>query len=167
MFCNGEVVYRPDPNNDEGMIRLRISDLAHPLEGTFDLSTCGDTGKYLSISTGYRKEKIAENANKVEIWFACRKFIGQELKEGRAQQFAGIFSKWKPGAPVGIFWTWGNDDSLGWFDYLTNCSNLTLTSKNLYENWFAGVMGGRAGTEGWLVGFAPTKNFMFILNNQN
>jgi len=141
MFCNGELIFRPTLGSDEGMIRLKICDLANPIEDTFNLFLCGDVGNYLSISTGYRKEKIAENENKVEIWFAPREFIKQELKEGRAQQFAGIFPNWKPEAQVGIFWTWANDDNLNWFDYLTSKDNLSLMSKNLYENC-GGALGG-------------------------
>jgi hypothetical protein len=135
-FCNGELVFRPNPGSDVGMIRLKISDLANPLEDTIKFpAECGDAGKFLIILTGYRKGIIKENANKVEMWFAPREFIKQELKGGRAQQFKDIFPSWKPNAQVGIFWTWANDDNLNWFDYLACSDNLTLSSKNLYENW--------------------------------
>ena len=141
MFCNGELVFRPNSPSDEGIIRLKISDLANPLEGTFDLSKCGDAGMHLSISTGYRKGKIAENEDKVEIWFAPREFIKQELKAKRAQQFADIFPNWKPNAPTGIFWTWANDTNLNCYDYLTNMDNLLLISENLCKNWGAAHLG--------------------------
>lgn len=172
-FCNGTLLYRPNPDSDEGMITLKVSDLANSLEGTFDLSGCGDTGQYLSISTGYRKGKIAENANKVEIWLAPRKFIEQELKAGRAQQFARMFMNWKPDAQVGIFWTWGNHGAnlLNLFDHLTDQDNLSLCSKNLYE-WGVGGVGVVARwASAWgvvcLEGVHDSKNFMLILNNQN
>src|SRR5690349_6352656 len=53
MFLNGILVYRPCKDND-GIVVLRIAELDNALEGTFDLSGCGDTQNYLSISTGYR-----------------------------------------------------------------------------------------------------------------
>jgi len=116
-----------------------------------------------------RISRERENANKVEIWIACRKFIEQELKEGRATQFKDIFPNWKPTAHVGVFWTWGNDDNLNWFDYLVDADNLTLSSKNLYENWgyVRTCRGGDHGTIPHATAAAATKNFMFILNNQN
>ncbi|WP_032113621.1 hypothetical protein [Candidatus Paracaedibacter symbiosus] len=60
-FLKGVLVYRPQKGSEVGMITMRISELGNPLEGTFDLSQCGNVGKYLSISTGYRKGKKQEN----------------------------------------------------------------------------------------------------------
>ena len=51
-FVSGKLIYKPDPNSDEGKVELRIADLEDPLNGTFDLSRCGNTGEYLNISTG-------------------------------------------------------------------------------------------------------------------
>ena len=117
------------------MITLPIRDLTNPLEGTFDLSRCYDTGKYVSISTGYRKEKRPENARKVEIWFAPRFLIEKELKT-TAKHFEPIYGNWKEQAEVGIFWTGG------WWaageydmDYLTTENMDNLSEINLYENW--------------------------------
>ena len=93
-FLNGKLIYKPDPNSDEGKVELRIADLEDPLNGTFDLSRCGDTGKYLSIATGYRKGKKPENASKVEIWFAPRFLIEKELN-GAAAHFKPIMGNWK------------------------------------------------------------------------
>lgn len=67
-FLGGKLIYT-DPSS-KAKKELPIRALANPLEGTFDLSGCGDTGTYLSISTGYRKAQKAENASKVEIWLA-------------------------------------------------------------------------------------------------
>jgi len=78
-FLNGKLIYRPYPNSDKGKVELRIADLEYPLNGTFDLSRCGDMGKYLSISTGYRKGKQSENKDKIEIWIAPRFLIEKEL----------------------------------------------------------------------------------------
>jgi len=134
-FLNGKLIYKPDPNSDEGKVELRIADLEDPLNGTFDLSRCGDTGEYLSISTGYRKEKKQENFNKVEIWLAPRFLIEKELN-GTAAHFKPIMGNWKQEAPVGLFWTHGNwavDDRD--MDYLVTESMDDLSKINLYENW--------------------------------
>jgi len=133
-FLNGKLIYKPDPNSDEGKVELRIADLEDPLNGTFDLSLCGDTGKYLIISTGYRKSKKPENARKAEIWFAPRFLIEKNLG-GTAVHFMPIMGNWKQEAPVGMFWTWG-----GWaaddhdMDYLATENMDNLSKINLYEN---------------------------------
>ena len=132
-FLNGKLIYRPDPDSDEGKVELRIADLADPLDGTFDLSRCGDTSKYLSISTGYRKGKKPENKDKVEIWFAPRFLIEKELN-GTAANFEPIMAKWKQEAPMGIFWTWWKDD-LKYYDYLTTAPIDDVSKKDLFANW--------------------------------
>jgi hypothetical protein len=134
-FLNGKLIYRPTEGSDEGMIELKVSGLWNPLEGTFNLSQCGDTGLYLSISTGYRKVKKAENADKVEIWFAPRFLVEKEINS-TVGHFKGIFpSKWNDNASVGMLWTWGGWDNLGWYDYLTSESADNLSKINLFENW--------------------------------
>ena len=134
-FLNGVLIYRLQEGSDVGRIDLRISDLLNPLEGTFDLSQCGDTGQYLSISTGYRKGKRLENASKVEIWFAPRFLIEKELTT-TAAHFQAIYGNWNESAAVGMFWTWGNwaaaDDDM---DYLTTENMDNLSKIDLYENW--------------------------------
>jgi len=133
-FLNGALIYRPDPKSDAGKITLPIRNLTNPLEGTFDLLWCGDTGKYLSISTGYRKGKNPANAGKLEIWFAPRFLIEKDLNT-TAQGFKDIFpAKWPTSAEVGIFLTWGNwaaDDTD--CDYLTTKNMDNLSKIDLYE----------------------------------
>ena len=134
-FSMGKLIYKPDPKSDKGRIEFPISALANPLEGTFDLSQCGDSGKYLSISTGYRKGKKAENASKLEIWFAPRFLIERNLGK-TAAHFKTIMSSWSDTtAPVGIFWTWGGWDDLAYYDYLTSGSMDSFSDNNLYEKW--------------------------------
>ena len=150
-FLNGKLIYRPNPGSDEGKVELRIADLADPLEGTFDLSRCGDMEKHLSISTGYRKGKRLENARKVEIWFAPRFLIEKELNDA-ASHFAPIMRNWKQEALVGIFWTWGGWDHLADYDYLTTETMDDLSKINLYENGkkAACSVGGRSWVDvGW------------------
>lgn len=135
-FLNGVLIYRPDGETDTGRINLPIASLLNPLVGTFDLSQCGDTGNYLSISTGYRKEKKAKNANKVEIWFTPRFLVEKEL-QGPAAHFKEIFpAHWPDTAPVGIIWSWGGWDNLSNnFDFLTTKSMEDVRKKSLLENW--------------------------------
>jgi hypothetical protein len=134
-FLNGKLIYKPDPESDEGKVELRIADLEDPLNGTFDLSRCGDAGKDLSITTGYRRGKKPENSSKVEIWFAPRFLVKGELNT-TSKHFKRIFHKWKETAEVGMFWTWGGravDDPD--MDYLVSENIDNLSKINLYENW--------------------------------
>lgn len=133
-FLNGKLIYRPNVNSDEGKIEMCIVDLVNPLESEFDLSGCGDAGQYLSINTGYRKGKIAANANKLEIWFVPKFLVEKELNT-TAGHFRGIMSKWT--APIGIFWTWGGWDKMEWYDYMVTKTPNELSQKNLYENWIS------------------------------
>ena len=131
---NGKLIFRPNPNSDDGKIELLISGFKHPL-GTFDLSKCGDTGKYLSISTGYRKGMIPSNSNKVEIWLAPRFLIERE-RNTTAGHFEPIMENWDTEkAPVAIFFTWGGWNKLDWYDYLASSTTDELSKINLFENW--------------------------------
>jgi V8-like Glu-specific endopeptidase len=131
-FLKGVLIYRPYPNSNVGRIDLPIKALGNPLEGTFDLSKCGNAGQYLSISTGYRKRKKPENASKVEIWIVPRFLIEKELTT-TARHFWDIYGKWNDRASVGIFWTWGGWDDLTWHSYLTDQSIDDLPNNNLFK----------------------------------
>ena len=135
-FFKGELIYRPKGiNKTEGEIRLRIADLKNPLEGTFDLSQCGDAGNYLSINTGYRKGKKQENANnanKVEIWLTPR-FLVEKEQSGSAKHLQPIMSKWSKDISVGVLYTWGGWDDMSYFDYNIITSDDLMSKKNLYE----------------------------------
>lgn len=134
-FLNGKLIYRPNGEINDGKIELKISDLWNPLKGTFNLSPCGNTDQYLSISTGYRKEKKPENANKLEIWLTPRFLVKKEL-DTTAGHLQAIFpSKWQESAKVGMLWTSGAWDRMNWYDYLTTENMDDLSKINLYENW--------------------------------
>ncbi len=107
-FLKGVLVYRPTKSSDVGKIELPIAALANPLDGTFDLSKCGNTGRYLSIATGYRKTMQADNASKVEIWLTPRFLVEKDIS-GPAVHYAStiVHGKWKRTAPVGILFNWG------------------------------------------------------------
>ncbi len=129
-FLRGALIYRPNPESDEGMVVMPIADLLNPLEGTFDLFPYGDAKQHFSISTGYRKEKKAENDDKVEICVAPHFLIERNLA-GNAAHYKPIMANWNAAtAPVGIFWAWGSED-LKEYDYLTTQSMDILGSENL------------------------------------
>jgi hypothetical protein len=118
-FLNGKLIYKPDPNSDEGMVVLPIADLPNPLDGEFDLSQCGDAAQYLSINTGYRTGKRPENEDKFEIWFAPHFLIKKNL-ERSSSHFQKLMASWDAfAAPVGTFFTWGGWSDLNWYDYVT------------------------------------------------
>ena len=129
-FLGGKLIYT-DPSS-KAKKELPIRALANPLEGTFDLSGCGNTGQYLSISTGYRKAQKPENASKVEIWLAPWFLVNKNLSAS-AKHLQPIMGSWdEAAAPVGLFWTWG-----GWgnadYDYLVSESLDLLGSEDLLE----------------------------------
>ncbi|RZI45831.1 hypothetical protein [Candidatus Finniella inopinata] len=133
-FLKVKLVYCPKKESDVGKIVLPIKELRNPLEGTFDLSGYDDTGQYLSIATGYPKEKNPENADKIEIWIAPRFLIEKELTT-TAGHFKGIMSNWPSTVPVGIFWRWGGWNNLEWMDYLTTNSLEKIGDNNLYRKY--------------------------------
>lgn len=135
----GKLIYKPDPNSDEGRVDLFISSLPNPLEGTFDLSNCGDSGKYLSIATGYRKVQNKANASKVEIWLTPRFLVDKEMPQlAKNHHIREIIGNWDATkAPIGIFWTWGglNAAYMAYCDYLTTESLDGMGSENLYKKY--------------------------------
>ncbi|MGL5784422.1 MAG: hypothetical protein ACRCYZ_02990 [Alphaproteobacteria bacterium] len=140
-FLGGVLVYRPDPNSDVGKVEFRISDFEDPLGGTFNLSRCGDTWEYLSISTGYRKKSVFVNKSKVEIWIAPR-FLIEENLTGDASYFKPIMKNWDAErAPVGLTFNWGGwDGSLGnrHYDYLmTQNMDQLSNGENFYKKWLS------------------------------
>ncbi|MBA3814807.1 MAG: hypothetical protein H0X26_10085 [Alphaproteobacteria bacterium] len=145
-FLKDVLLYRPIRDSDEGMITLKISELKdtlpegetsykllkkNPLEGTFDLSACGDEGKYLVISTGYRKGINPKNKDKTEIWIAPHFMI--EKKIANAPHLNCMMGNWdKIAAPVGVFFNWG-DDPNEYFDYCPTKYLNFISENNLYD----------------------------------
>ena len=132
-FLKGVLIYRPQEGSEVGMITMRISELLNPLGSSFDLSQCGNSGKYLSIATGYRKGKKAENAHKLEVWIAPRFLIEKNLV-GSASHFKPIMSSWNVNkATIGLFYTGGGFDNLGGHDHLISQNPEQLSTENLYK----------------------------------
>jgi len=165
-FLKGVLIYRPQEGSDVGKIEMPIVNLANPLEGTFDLSSCGDTGRYLSIATGYRKVQTPANANKVEIWFTPRFLVDKEMPQlAQNHHMRAISGNWDAArAPIGIFWTWGGwnaSNQIAYCDYLTAESMDAVASENLLKKYqksgwhFHGLRG--------FLGCGAEQNFTFRL----
>jgi len=136
-FLNMRLVYKPNKGNDTGRVDIPVSTLIDlgmdPLAGRFDLSRFGDTGKCISIHTGYRKGKIAENRFNVEIWL-CPKFLATQELATTARHLAPIMDRWTN--PVGYFFTSGAWDKMDWYDYWVAGGGADAT-KNLYDRYDA------------------------------
>jgi hypothetical protein len=80
-----------------------------------------------------------ENENKTVIGIMPCYRILQEIKDSPKHPFFPLMATLDPDkASVILFWRWGNDTNLTWFDYLTTASVDDISSKNLYENWTSG-----------------------------
>lgn len=133
-FLNGRLEYKPNASNDIGRIELRIADLANPLEGTFDLSHCGNAGQHFTISTGYQRREH-EDLPELIILLSPRFLVERDIN-GSASHLKNIFpDEWPTTAPVGILWTWVADD-MDCYDHLSNQTMDELSNGNLYEKWF-------------------------------
>lgn len=151
-FYNGALIFRPNIESDEGMIKLNVSALANPYCGTFDLTQCVNqendrTSDFLVITTDEDQffKVRAENTDKVVILIALRHLLEQKIYSKVKHPFTRLLAGWDADkAPVGIFWRWGIDADLTLVDYLTTASLKNVSSKNLYENWKK-TAGGRYG----------------------
>jgi hypothetical protein len=71
-FLQIALVYT-DPISERDPIKFPIANLTNPLDGTFDLSTCGEVGKYVMISTGYHRQSArSASEGRVKVWIAPR-----------------------------------------------------------------------------------------------
>lgn len=137
-FLKGVLVYQPTKGSDKGTIKLPIAALSNPLQGEFDLSGCGNAGKYLRIYTGYPKKQRKENGGKLEIsfvpWF-CYQYWAPILPDNH--YIHAVLPKWKKeSAPVGIFWTlgnWNNDSDSSYCKHLTNREIQSLGNEDLFK----------------------------------
>jgi hypothetical protein len=137
IFRNMELIYRPDPNSNEGMIRLPIPMGHNPFKYTFDLSSCGDKDRYVVITNDLERFFTigGENEYTLVICFAMRSWINKNIGSLSAP-FNTILTSWDAEqAPVGIFSRWGNWTSEDGFDYLTDQPFHQLSEVSMCENW--------------------------------
>ncbi len=127
-ILNGELVYKPNPDSDDGIKRLKISDLPNPFAGSFDLSGCGDADKYLSISMGLRKGRKDSNADKSEIWLIPR-FLAMQKLEGNASYLKGTMGQCSADIPVAVIFNWwGSPKDAYAFCYWADYAELMKTN---------------------------------------
>ncbi len=142
-FLCGKLVYRPNPDSDDGKVEMLIADLVNPLEGDFNLAKCEkypDMDRILMISTGYRKAKEFSDANRTHVRIVPKFVIERDLRDPRtaatAFPYKDIMKNWSEECPFGIFVTWGNWDEMSWYDYLiTSTSEELSNNESLYDNW--------------------------------
>jgi len=127
--------------NDGKKIRLPFLDLKDK-DGTFNLSTCGNTGNSLVITINSVRffEIEGENKDKTVTAILPYHWIEEIIKSKPNHPLASFMADWDPDiAPVGMFWRWGNDKNLTWVDAQTKASLKMISSKNLYENRIHGA----------------------------
>lgn len=133
LYYNGTLRYTP--TDGSAAVTLKFSDFK---DGTFDLSACGYTGKYLVITTSmdhfFKVGK--ENEDKTVVAIMLRHRIQQEIKDSPEHPFSLLMAGWDPDkAPVGMFWRWINNTVLSCYDPLTTAGVSKISSRNLCENW--------------------------------
>ncbi len=125
-FLRWKLVHKPNKNNDEGRREFKIGDLANPLSGTFDLSGCGDSAKYLSISTGFRTSVNPENKEKVEVWIVPQFVLQNDTRAKAFNDFLQIQEKHRD-KPFAILFNWGGWNDLEWHE-------VAGVSDNIFDN---------------------------------
>ncbi len=149
-ILNGELVYKPNPDSDDGIKRLKISDLPNPFAGSFDLSDCGDAGKYVSISMGLRKGKKDSNKDKSEIWLIPR-FLAMQKLEGNASYLKETMGQWSGETLVAVIFNWWSNPNDAyaycyWADYATlRKTNLGVIYMDEKTSPCVGAWGGACG----------------------
>jgi hypothetical protein len=133
LFYNGNLRYTPTDGGQA--VSLKFSDLK---DGTFDLSKCGDAGKYLVITENIaRFFNVGEDKTLVGI-MPCHRVL-QEIKDLPEHPFFPLKATLDPDkASVLLFWRDGDNTNLKRFDYLITASVRDISSRNLYENWVGG-----------------------------
>ena len=140
-FLGGKLIYKPDPSSDRVKIELLIADLDNPLEAEFYLSGCGDSKRYISIHTGYKKRGEV-SANKVEIWLTPRFVVERDLR-GSSSHFSSVLDSRRWGIDdwreetIGVFYTYPWFSGLRDlnFDYSTTQSSRSFRDTSLSELW--------------------------------
>jgi hypothetical protein len=132
-FMDGRLIYKP--SGDSEAIEFSFRDYLlddENFEGEFPLNQCEDAGNYLSISLGYKKEKIVSHENKMEI-FIVPKYVVEADVSTTATQYQNLMSLWPADAPFGIFFTWGDWENLFWYNYVVSVGYDEIENYNLLD----------------------------------
>jgi len=103
---NGLTLTYTDPET-QVVKHMKTSGSEHTLKGTFDLSECGKTSKYLRITTSVEEFlKVGnENKDRVVVLVSTHGLINGL----HADKFKDACDRWNPEvASVGLFWRWGD-----------------------------------------------------------
>jgi|GEM_PF-2620486 len=159
-ILNGELVYKLNPDSDDGMKRLKISDLPNPFAGSFDLSGCGDADKYLSISMGLRKGKKDSSEDKSEIWLIPR-FLAMQKLEGNASYLKGTMGQWSAEIPMAVIFNWWSspNDAYAFCYWADNAALMKTDLRAIYRD--AKTRGVGSGPVRGAVVLCHCGNFMF------
>jgi hypothetical protein len=166
IFRNMELIYRPGPRSDEGMIRLPIPMGHNPFKYIFDLSSCGDKDQYVVITNDLERFFTigGENEDKLVVYFGPHFWVNKNI-DSLSEPFNAIMTSWEAEqASIGIFWRWSDWNNKGLFNYLTDRPVGELSVGNLYEHWkINGARWGGSGREGVF----PCAWFSCLFVNQN
>lgn len=122
-FLKIRLVYQPNLKSDDGKIEIPFLSLTSILSGTFDLSLCGDAGKYISIHTGYPQNSKISKDDKVRLWISPRFLFMKEL--GQDEYYQRMMQEWDEKILTGLFFTHGS-----WPDDHAFHANISGTGKD-------------------------------------
>ncbi len=135
IFLNGNLVFKPNKENDEGKIEFPFSKIPTTLHnGVFDLLGCGDAYKDIRITTSISTFFEVESYNnaKLNILLAPHYFINKFIST-TAKPFERIMNTWdKNIASVGIFFKMSDWESDAYYYLTTQCVDI-LSGKNMFD----------------------------------
>lgn len=140
LFYNGILRYTPVDEDGKVIkggetVTLKFSDFT---DGTFDLSTCGDTGQFLVITESMDRffTVCGENENKIVVGIMPCHRILQEVKNSPKHPFYTTLRCLYPDkTPAILLFRWGNENNLTRFDDIRTTDAKEISKRNLYENW--------------------------------
>lgn len=131
-FISWKLIYKKGQPDQVILPFSSFLNSSNPLEGTFDLSQCGNTGKSLIISIGYHKLSEIENAGRIGIWIAPIFSIKKEFDA--AASYFGVCSSWYASiSSIGIFWTADVCTSMNYNHLILDPSRLIPQYRSLYD----------------------------------
>lgn len=170
-FLKLKLVYKPDPKSDAGRKEFPIASLANPLEGTFDLSGCGDSGRHIQVSTGFRTRVDPINKTKAEIWIVPQFVLQRDPRAKPVNDFLETLPI-ERNKPFAIMYTWGGWNDLSWYEVVGTNGNREVDLETVWLDSFTlpGTRGVPAGRNATIVkhavasSFRPAANFFFVIS---